>query len=363
MKVSKKKSAPRKPRLTFPDKPTSYMKIKSFALITLALAQAGIGFAQGIRPLTERQEEFRSWKFGMFIHYGLATYNNNQWATGYENPASFAPTKLDCGQWADAANAAGMKYAVFTTKHTSGYALWDSKYTKHDISALPKFRAGKGDLVREYVDAFRARGIKIGLYYCLPGDYSKNRLKAGQSDLHGLPPEAIGNFVGFIKLQLTELLTQYGEVDLMWFDQYNNKYTRDQWLEIKAHVHSIQPNCLVLANNARSFQDTDIQSYEYPWLKAKNLQALPSKDNPYIAEVCDVLTPGAWYWENDLTAKSMTSAAEIVDLLNLCNSMNTNYLLNVAPDRTGLIPEWKVERLREIGTLWQKSKAAKKVTK
>jgi alpha-L-fucosidase len=101
----------------------SIMKTKLYALILLTLTIAGSGFAQTSKPLAERQQEFLSWKFGMFIHYGLATYNEGQWATGYEDPATFAPTQLDCGQRTDAAKSAGMKYAVFTTKHTSGYPV------------------------------------------------------------------------------------------------------------------------------------------------------------------------------------------------------------------------------------------------
>ena len=135
-----------------------------------------------------------------------------------------------------------------------------------------------------------------------------------------LPPEAAGDYVKFIKLQLTELLTQYGAVDLMWFDQYNNKYTGAQWGEIKAHVHSLQPDCLVLANNSTDFKKTDIHSYEYPWLKNKKLNALPAENNTNAAEVCDCITPGAWFWQTNLTEKSVTSAAEVVDMLKLCNS-------------------------------------------
>jgi alpha-L-fucosidase len=337
----------------------NFMKTKLYALILLALTLPGSGFAQASKPLAERQQEFLSWKFGMYIHYGLASYNQGQWATGYEDPGTFAPTQLDCGQWADAAKAAGMKYAVFTTKHTSGYALWDSKHTTHDITAFKNFKDGKGDLVREFVDAFRARGIKVGLYYCLPGDYSKSKLLPGQTDLHGLPPEAAGDYVKFIKLQLTELLTQYGAVDLMWFDQYNSKYTGAQWQEIKAHVHALQPGCLVLANNSTNFKETDIHSYEYPWLKAKQRKPLPSEDNTNVAEVCDCITPGAWFWQTNLTEKSVTSAAKVVDMLKLCNSRQANYLLNIPPDRTGRIPEWLVRRLEEIGQAWQVPKTAK----
>lgn len=328
------------------------MKTNLPALILLTLTLAGSGLAQETKPLAERQQEFLSWKFGMFLHYNVATYNERQWATGYEDPASFAPTQLDCGQWADAAKAAGMKYAVLTVKHTGGWCLWDSQYTTHDITALTHYRQGKGDLVREFVDSFRARGLKVGLYYCMPGDFSHrkdNQLLPGQADLHGLPAEAAGDYVGFIKKQLTELLTRYGTVDLMWFDQYSNKYTGAQWGEIKAHVQSLQPNCLVLANNSTDFKNTDIHSYEYPWLKAKGRNGLPPEQNVNPAEVCDCLTPGGWFWKINMTEKSVTSAADVVDLLKLCNSRHANYLLNVPPDRTGHIPEFLVARLKEIG--------------
>jgi alpha-L-fucosidase len=326
------------------------MKTKPFALMLLLLA--GSVVADETRPLAERQQDFLSWKFGMFIHYGVASYNERQWATGHEDPASFAPTQLDCGQWADAAKAAGMRYAVFTVKHTGAWPLWDSKHTTHDITALKNYKDGKGDLVREYVDAFRARGLKVGLYYCLPGDFSKrkdNKLQPGQVDMHGLPPEAAGDYVGFIKKQLTELLTNYGAVDMLWFDQYSNKYTGAQWPEIKAHVHSLQPNCLVLANNSLDFKNTDIHSYEYPLLKAQKRKALPSEENPHAAEVCDCITKGGWFWNTRMNEEGATSAEDVVSMLKLCNARKANYLLNVPPDRTGRIPDFLVRRLEEIG--------------
>ena len=107
------------------------------------------------------QEKFLGWRFGMFIHFNMATFNNRQWATGTEDPATFAPSKLDCGQWLDAAVAAGMKYAVLTVKHTGGWCLWDSKHTEaHDIRSFRNFRNGQGDLVRESVEACRQRGAR-----------------------------------------------------------------------------------------------------------------------------------------------------------------------------------------------------------
>ncbi len=179
--------------------------------------------------LTDAQRDFMKWRFGMFLHFNLGTFADLDWAGGYEDPALFKPSKLDCGQWADAAKEAGMTYLVLTVKHTEGIALYDSAVTTHDITMFKNYKNGKGDIVREFVDACRSRGLKIGLYYCFPGDYSdvahKNAPPPGQPDLHGLPPEAIGDFVGFIKKQLTEMLTKYGSIDLLWIDQCDNKYT------------------------------------------------------------------------------------------------------------------------------------------
>jgi alpha-N-arabinofuranosidase len=299
------------------------------------------------------REDFLDWKFGMFIHFNVATFNERQWATGCEDPGSFTPDKLDCNQWVDAAAAAGMKYAVLTVKHTGGWCLWNSKHTtSHDMTAFKNYKNGKGDIVREFVDACRKRRIKVGFYYCFPGDFAKRHLPKGKEDLlHGLPPEAKADYAGFIKKQLSELLTGYGPIDLIWADQYSNSYTRDDWLEIKRHIKSLQPNCIVIANNSLNFRDTDIHSYEYPWLKnARPARALPPEDNEHPAEVCDKIGPG-WFWSTKENNANVKSAEEVMDMLKLCNSRRANYLLNVSPDRSGLIPDYSVKRLTQVGKL------------
>jgi alpha-L-fucosidase len=304
-------------------------------------------------PIEILREDFLDWKYGMFIHFNVATYNEREWASGYEDPASFAGDKLDCNQWADAAGAAGMKYAVLTVKHTGGWCLWDSEHTSsHDMTAFKNYKNGKGDIVREFVDAFRKRRIKVGLYYCFPGDYARGgNLPKDKEDLHGLPPEAKGDYTGFIKKQLSELLTRYGPIDLLWADQYSNSYTRDDWQEIKRHIKSLQPNCIVIANNSLDFRDTDIQSYEYPWLKVKRpAKALPPEDNEHPSEVCDKIGPG-WFWNTRENSANLKTAEEVAAMVNLCNSRRANYLLNVAPDRSGLIPAYSVERLLQAGKL------------
>lgn len=316
-------------------------------LLACSLLPSSLSAAEPNR-LTDAQRDFMTWRFGLFVHFHVGTFADLDWAGGYEDPAQFAPAKLDCGQWADAAKAAGMRYVVFTVKHTEGIALYDSALTTHDITRFKNFRAGHGDLVREFVDACRARGLKVGLYYCFPGDYSddihRNAPPPGQPNLHGLPPEAIGDYAGFIQRQLTELLTNYGPVDLLWIDQYANKYTGAQWPALLAHIRALQPRCIVVGNNARSLADSDALSYEFPWS-----HQLPPPDNTLPAEVCDTIQTGArWFWRAASKPEDLQPAADIVARLRLCNARHANYLLNVPPDRDGLISGAHLQRLREI---------------
>jgi alpha-L-fucosidase len=301
--------------------------------------------------LKKKQQEFLKWKYGMFIHFNMATFNDEEWANGYEDTLLFNPSHLDCGQWADAAKDAGMGYAVLTVKHTGGWSLWDSKYTTHDIARFSNFRNGKGDLVKEYIDAFRARGLKIGLYYCLPGNYSNtfgNKLDCSNYDLHGLFPEATGDYEWYIEKQVEELLTGYGKIDMIWFDQYANPYTAKYWKQLKELVHHLQPECIVIANNSSSFSETDIVGYEYPYLHAaKPGQELPKSGNKNPSEVCDCIDEKGWFWHPG--GDKVSSVDHIVEMVKLCNDRSANYLLDVPPNNDGLIPALYVTRLKEAG--------------
>ncbi len=304
-----------------------------------------------IIPRDDLKQEFLTWEFGMFLHFNMATFNDREWANGYEDPASFAPDRLDIEQWADAAELAGMRYAVLTVKHTGGWSLWDSEYTDRDVSAFTNYQGGRGDIVRDFVDTFRRRGMKVGLYYLLPGDYAGrfgNTLPSGAPALHGFPPEAQGDYIEFARRQLTELLTQYGPIDLLWIDQARSRYvSKRAWRRIRNHIKSIQPAALVLANDSRQSEDTDIHSYEYPVYKDVSL-GFPPEDNVHPAEVSDYIGP-SWFWNPTHDKKSLKSVDDIVTMLNRAKERNANYLLNVSPDARGLIPAEVVQRLKEVG--------------
>ena len=333
------------------------MAIWAFAVESTSFASAGVApvAARDEAVLTPEQRNFMTWHFGMFVHFNLGTFAAIDWAGGYEDPALFNPTKLDCGQWADAAKAAGMTYIVLTVKHTEGIALYDSAVTTHDITLFKNFRHGRGDIVREFVNACRSRGLKIGFYYCFPGDYSDdahhNAPPPGKPNLHGLPPEAAGDYVGFMKKQLAELLTNYGPVDLIWIDQYDNKYTGAHWPELKEYMKSLQPHCLVLGNNAHTLRDSYVVSIEFPWKTT-----LPTAGNDLPAEVCDTIQTGArWFWREATQPGDLQTAGAVVARLKACNERKANYLLNIPPDPTGLISGPQLKRLREIGALLRKT--------
>jgi hypothetical protein len=297
--------------------------------------------------MTTRREEFLKWKFGMFVSFDLITCHEREWGNGYEDPLAFAPSRLDCDQWVAAARSAGMRYLVLTTKHTAGWCLWPSAYTRHGIASALAFRNGQGDIVGEFVAACRRHQMKVGLYYCGPGRYAGQygapMPPAGKPDLLGMPPEAAGDLMGFVRLQILELLERYGPIDLFWWDQFSSA-------DLKREVQARQPDCLVLVNNASDPAVTDITGVELP---VKLAITIP-EDNATPSEACDCLTPGGWFWksmDDRAGLRGLMSAGFAVERLVFLNRRRCNYLLNVPPDRNGLISPYCQQRLAEIGAL------------
>ena len=149
-----------------------------------------------------------------------------------------------------------------------------------------------------------------------------------------------------MKKQLTELLTNYGPVDVLWIDQYRNKYTAASWKEILAHIHSLQPRTIVVANNAGSLEVSDVLSFEFPW----NPKRLPADGNRIPSEIADTIDRKGWFW-HQAAPEDVKPAAGLVELVHFANQRSSNYLLNVPPDRDGLISGTRLERMREIGRL------------
>jgi alpha-L-fucosidase len=302
------------------------------------------------RNVKQIGEDFLKLKFGMFIHFNMSTFVPGGWSHGDEDPMLFNPTKMDCGQWADAAVSAGMTYITLTVKHTGGWCLWPTRYTPHNISLFKNYKNGEGDIVREFVEACRSRGLKIGFYYCFPL-YHPDWAQYSTLPIEGYESGTCDS-ITFIKNQFTELLTQYGDIDIIWIDQsgtLNGGMKEGDYQSFKNHVHELQPDCTVIANNQTDYTDTDIFGYEYPW----SLE-LPSADNKEPVEVCDKLNQG-WFSDPKSTdTPPVRSVDYIVNrMLIPLNNGNAVYLLNCAPNKLGLMSDATVVRLKEIGEAWR----------
>jgi alpha-L-fucosidase len=330
-------------------------KKKMVLSLLVAGVMLGFGTSAFSRDLEALQEEYMSWKFGMFIHYNMSTFVSGGWSTGQEDPALFNPTEMDVGQWADAAKSAHMKYGVLTVKHTGGYCLWDSAYTDHDMTMFKNYKNGEGDIVREFCEAFRSRDLKVGLYYCFPL-YNPRWANYSTLPMDGYETGTTDSLL-FIKNQFTELLTNYGKIDLIWIDQSRTKnggMNPGDWLAVKAHIHSVQPDCLVVANNQLDYQDTDIYSYEYP-----HTLKLPPVNNVNPTEVCDKLQHGWFLGRPTASGAPVRDVDYVVNkMLRPLNDRNANYLLNCAPDVRGLMDDGVVSLLAKVGETWSPDEAS-----
>lgn len=294
------------------------------------------------KSLYQLQQDFVDLRFGMFIHFNIPTFAPDDWPDPDLSPAVFNPTKLDCNQWAMAAKSANMSYGCLTTKHHSGFCIWDTKTTDYNVMNSPCHR----DVVREYVDAFRKAGLKVMLYYSILDTHHRlrpNMPKEGKEDM--------------IKAQLRELLTNYGPITALIIDGWDAPWSRLSYdevpfPEIYSFIKSIQPECLVMDLNAAKYPRealfyTDIKSYEQ-----EAGQKISSSENRLPALACLSLQKN-WFWK-DFFPTSPTKTAEFIVNDNILpyNDAFCNIILNVAPNRDGLMDDNALAELRKIGQMW-----------
>ena len=297
-------------------------------------AKIAPGAVQSVKQL---QDDFLKLKFGMFIHFNLETFEGVQWVAGYHSPADFNPGgTIDTDAWADAAKSAGMKYAVLTVKHVSGFCLWDSKYTTYDVMnpACPY----KQDLVAQFVKSFTSRGLKVGLYYCWRHPKFASQFKL-------LPPEcdpashSMKEQIEFQKKQIAELVEKYPEAFYIWNDGLDAEIVLAE--QAKTFIHGLRPGLLACGNwfdwKKKGLPYLDIAVSEDHHFK---------QTNNFAGETCWCLE-GSWF-HNDTGPKN---AKDIVKEIKIANSQNANFLLNVGPDNQGKFQNASVKVLAEIGKL------------
>lgn len=299
--------------------------------------------AQTVKPLTQLQQEFVDLRFGMFIHFNIPTFANADWPDPDMPADAFYPAKLDCRQWAKAAKSANMSYGCLTTKHHSGFCIWDTKTTDYNVMKS-KF---KRDVVKEYADAFRKEGLKVMLYYSILDTHHKIR-----------PGWVTPEDVDMIKAQLTELLTNYGDITAVIIDGWDAPWSRISYDEVPFEdiyrlIKSIQPNCLVMDLNsakypAEALYYTDIKSYE------QNAGQHISKDSNKLPALSCLPLNNSWFWKESFPSSPVKDPVKMVkENIVPMNKVYCNFILNAAPNRDGLIDDNAVAALKEIGKMWK----------
>jgi alpha-L-fucosidase len=300
---------------------------------------------------------FQGAGLGMFIHWDHASQQGLEisWplvggsfalpealpvsVEGYHSSAAtFDPVEWDPKGLADLAARAGMTYAVFTAKHHSGYAMFHTRHTDFSIEHSPYGR----DLVREYVDAMRAAGLRVGIYYSLSDwhhpDYpafteADKPYRFGQSPAVP-PPEQWERYLVYLKGQLEELLTNYGQIDLLWFDGAWERPT-DMWRpqELRSFIHDLQPDVVI---NDRLPGAGDYETPE---------QFIPPQAPEGPWETCMTMNES---WGFNPRDKRYKSNRQLIHALCEVTGRGGNFLLNISPTGTGAIPAEQLERLEAL---------------
>lgn len=303
-------------------------------------------------------------RFGMFIHFGLyAMPARNEWIKCMEKITEekydlyfkhFNPDLFDAKEWARAAKKAGMKYAVLTTKHHEGFCLFDTKYTDYKITNTAFGR----DLVKEYVDAFRAEGIRVGLYYSLIDwhhpDFTIDRYHPRRLDADAEEQNRgrdMKKYAEYMRNQVTELLTNYGKIDILWFDfsypddpKSNSPLLKGKgkadWEAEKliATARALAPD-IVIDNRTEIEQDisTPEQYQVLEWPRDKETNEL------LVWEACHTFS-GSWgYFRDETTWKTPKL---LIDMLINTVSLGGNLLMNVGPTSRGYFDHRAVKALK-----------------
>jgi len=302
-----------------------------------------------------KQLAWHELEYYAFVHFNMDTFTGNEWGSGTEDPKLFAPTALDCRQWARVAREAGMRAIILTAKHHDGFCLWPSKYSSHTV-ASSSWKNGQGDVLRELSDACREHGLKLGLYLS-PWDRNSKAYGSGAA------------YNEYFANQLTEVLTQYGPVFEVWFDGAcgegpNGKQQVYDWKLFHDTVYRHQPDAVIfsdvgpdvrwMGNERGIVGETNWgmlspAGFE-PGAKAPAVEVLNTGQidgTHWIPAECDVSIRPGWYYHAEQDGK-VKSLEQLQEIWFGSVGRGANLLLNLPVDRRGLVHENDVARLMEF---------------
>lgn len=337
------------------------MKILHYALVlTTAACLAESALAQPYQP-SESNLKAREWfqdaRFGMFIHWGVYSVPaDGEWymeqkkvpVGEYEKFAPrFNPAQFSAAEIVGLAKSAGMKYITITSKHHDGFAMWGTRQTKWNIVDATPF---KRDPLKELAEECRKQGIRLFFYHSQLDWHNPDYWPLGQTGHSAGRPQGgdFDRYLDFMDAQLTELLTQYGDVGGIWFDGMWDKPDADWRLQrTYSLIHKLQPAALIGSNHHQTpFDGEDFQMFEKDLPGANTAGFNTAQIGRLPLETCETVN-GAWgYNKND---KNFKSASDLIHYLVRAAGSNANFLLNIGPMPTGQVQPELVERLHAIG--------------
>jgi alpha-L-fucosidase len=296
----------------------------------------------------KKQLEFLDWEFGVFFHFGIRTFyeGHKDWDMKIMKEDAFNPKELDCRQWIMKIKEAGAKYAILVAKHHDGFANWPSKYTSYSVANTP-WRDGKGDVVADFVSACREFNIKVGIYYS-PAEFSMKEEKKSAKE-----------YDDYFINQIGELLTEYGEIDYLWFDGCGSEGHEYDKLRIVNEIRRMQPNILIFnmwdpdtrwvgneAGIAPSPCQNLVKALDFS-IQTENKDKL--ENEIFLPVECDFrIRRDNWFY-SDKDEDTIKSLDELIGLYYYSVGRGANFLINIAPDRRGLLPEKDTNRIIEFG--------------
>jgi alpha-L-fucosidase len=319
--------------------------------------------AQSTYTPTKSNLEARKWfedaKFGLFIHWGVySVLGDGEWVMQNQNisiesyeklPSFFNPIKYNAEAWVKMAKNSGMKYITITARHHDGFSMFDSKATNYTIVKKTPYQK---DILKELAAACKKEGIKLFFYYSLLDWHSNDYFPRGKTG-NGIDGRKEGNwdnYINFIKTQLTELLTNYGEIGGIWFDGDWDKKSADwQYEEIYKLIHDLQPQCLIGNNHHEAIkQGENFQMFEkdLPGKNTTGFGASESDIGKLPTEVCETIN-GSWGF--NLKDSRHKTKKELIQYLVKAAGYGSNLLLNVGPMPNGEIQSEHIESLAAIG--------------
>jgi alpha-L-fucosidase len=298
---------------------------------------------KGRQRLSLRQ--LKAWEalgYGMFLHFGMSTFDGEECSKGDKPSTLYAPDKLDVDQWISVARDAGMKYAVLTAKHVAGHCLWPTRYNDYHVGTS----GNKTNVVEAFVNRCAKRGVRPGLYYCSWDNH--NRFGSlTPSDTKWGEAFTTAEYREFQWRQLEELLTQFGNIAEVWID-IPGVMPRDYRNELYAQIARWQPDAVIMMNHG--IGDGSQFNVPYAWptdliaierflpnshTKHQRWREIEGKQYYLPGEVCDPIGKD-WFYK---TGDQPRSDAELLGMYLVTRSRGANLLLDVGPDKHGQIPK------------------------